>query len=106
MFASSPVAVVARMCISPLCRLATIAGVAMTLATPLHAQNAEVAHAAHRPRGNPVTHWNTVATDAFTPSQGTNPMVQSRTLAILHAAMHDALNAIDRRLRALHAWPR
>ena len=42
-------------------------------------------------------HWNRVATDAFTPSQGTNPMAQSRTLAILHAAMHDALNAIDRR---------
>lgn len=47
--------------------------------------------------GNAVTHWNTVATDAFTPSQGTNPMAQSRTLAILHAAMHDALNAIDGR---------
>jgi PAP2 superfamily len=93
----APIAVVARMCISPLCRLVTTAGVAMTMATPLHAQNAGVAHAAHQPRGNPVTHWNTIATDVFTPSQGTNPMVQSRTLAILHAAMHDALNAIDRR---------
>ena len=57
-------------------------------------------HAAGKPRGNAVTHWNAVATDAFTPSQGTNPMAQSRTLAILHAAIHDALNAIDRRFES------
>jgi hypothetical protein len=49
------------------------------------------------PAGNAVTHWNTVATDVFAPSEGTNPMAQSRTLAILHAAIHDALNAINRR---------
>jgi hypothetical protein len=47
--------------------------------------------------GNPVVHWNIVATDAFTPTEGTNPMVQSRTLAILHAAIHDAVNAIEPR---------
>jgi hypothetical protein len=47
-----------------------------------------------------VVHWNTVAVDAFAPSQGTNPMAQSRTFAILHAAIHDALNAIDRRYEA------
>ena len=46
---------------------------------------------------NAVVHWNTVAGEAFAPSQGTNPMAQSRTFAILHAAIHDALNAIDRR---------
>ncbi len=45
-------------------------------------------------RGNAVTDWNAVATDALTPSQGTNPMAHSRTLAIVHAAIHDALNAI------------
>jgi hypothetical protein len=56
--------------------------------------------AAGGPNGNAVTHWNSVATEAFAPSQGTNPMAQSRTLAILHAAMHDALNAIDRRFEA------
>ena len=44
--------------------------------------------------GNAVVHWNTVAADAFAPSEGTNPMAQSRTFAILHAAIHDALNAI------------
>lgn len=46
---------------------------------------------------NVVLEWNAVAEAAFTPSQGTNPMSQSRTLAILHASVHDALNAIDRR---------
>ena len=56
--------------------------------------------ASDRPIGNAVTHWNAVATEAFAPSQGTNPMAQSRTLAILHAAVHDALNAIERRFEA------
>jgi membrane-associated phospholipid phosphatase len=82
-----------------LSRLAAITGVALMLAAPLHAQDPGIAH--HRPhpqpRPNAVTHWNTVATDAFTPSQGTNPMAQSRTLSILHASIHDALNAIDPR---------
>ena len=55
--------------------------------------------AADRSDGNAVTHWNAVATDAFTPSQGTNSTAQSRTLAIVHAAIHDALNAIDRRFK-------
>ncbi len=61
--------------------------VALTLVTAAHAQEP----------GNAVTHWNTVATDAFTPTEGTNPMAQSRTLAILHAAIHDSVNAVDRR---------
>jgi hypothetical protein len=49
------------------------------------------------PPVNPVVHWNGVAADVHTPSQGTNPMAQSRTFAILHAAVHDAVNAIERR---------
>ena len=57
------------------------------------------AAAADRPNENAVTHWNVIATNAFTPSQGTNPMAQSRTLAILHAAIHDALNAIEPRFQ-------
>ena len=57
------------------------------------------AAATDRPNENAVTHWNVVATNAFTPSQGTNPMAQSRTLAILHAAIHDALNAIEPRFQ-------
>jgi hypothetical protein len=57
------------------------------------------AAATDRPNENAVTQWNVIATNAFTPSQGTNPMAQSRTLAILHAAIHDALNAIEPRFQ-------
>ena len=83
--------------IPKLSRVAVLTGIAITLATPGRAQQAGATHSAGRPSANAVTHWNAVASDAFAPSQGTNPMVQSRTLAILHAAIHDAINAIDRR---------
>ncbi|WP_321475313.1 vanadium-dependent haloperoxidase [uncultured Paludibaculum sp.] len=49
---------------------------------------------------DPVTVWNTVAGRAFAPTQGTNPVGQSRTYAILHASIHDTLNAIDSRYRS------
>jgi hypothetical protein len=80
--------------------MAALAGVALALAVPGRAEDAEIVHAAAIARGNAVTHWNTVAIDAFKPTQGTNPLGQSRSLAILHAAIHDALNAIDRRFEA------
>src|SRR5689334_3553733 len=83
--------------IPKLSRIAVLAGIAIALATPGRAQEAGVAHPVRKPQANAVTQWNAVATDAFVPSQGTNPMVQSRTLAIVHAAIHDAINAIDRR---------
>ncbi|HEU5134296.1 MAG TPA: vanadium-dependent haloperoxidase [Steroidobacteraceae bacterium] len=73
---------------------------ALALAVPGLAQDVDVAHAAGKPRGNAVTHWNTVATDALTPAQGTNPMAHSRILSVLSAAVHDAVNAIDRRFEA------
>src|SRR5687767_8508192 len=69
---------------------------ALALAATLASAPAAAADPAH---GNAVTHWNAIATDAFTPSQGTNPMGQSRTLAIVHAAIHDAINAIDGRFK-------
>ena len=53
--------------------------------------------AADPPREEPVTHWNAVAAQAYAPTEGTQPLPQSRTFAIMHAAIHDALNAIDRR---------
>jgi hypothetical protein len=81
-------------------RIAAISSIAMTLAVPVYAQEAERLGAAHRGHGNAVTYWNAIADAAFTPTQGTNPMAQSRTLAILHAAIHDALNAIDQRFAA------
>jgi hypothetical protein len=52
------------------------------------------------PHRNAVTWWNAVALDAFAPSEGTNPMAQSRTLAILQASVHDAINAVDRRFES------
>ncbi|WP_368561931.1 vanadium-dependent haloperoxidase [Pseudoxanthomonas sp. UTMC 1351] len=61
------------------------------------AMASDAADVAPDSRQNAVVHWNTIADQAFAPSQGTNPMAQSRTLAILHASIHDALNAIDRR---------
>jgi hypothetical protein len=77
-----------------------ITGIAITFAHLTYAREAPPPGVGNEARGNAVTHWNTVATDAFAPTEGTNPMMQSRTLAILHAAIHDALNAIDRRFES------
>lgn len=78
----------------------SVAGMALVAAVPVAAQeNAHRQPAPVRP-ANAVVHWNAIASEAFTPSQGTNPMAQSRTYAILHAAIHDALNAIQRRYEA------
>lgn len=78
---------------------AAAAGAATCLSLPALAADAAHAETTGRPQraANAVVQWNTLADQAFTPSQGTNPMAQSRTLAILHASIHDALNAIDRR---------
>src|ERR1700760_743647 len=45
---------------------------------------------------DPVSNWNTVAVQA-TLTAGENAVVQSRALAIVHVAIHDALNSIDSR---------
>src|SRR3954453_7061713 len=45
---------------------------------------------------DPVSNWNTVAVQA-TLTAGENAVVQSHTLAIVHVAIHDALNSIDSR---------
>jgi hypothetical protein len=45
---------------------------------------------------DPVSNWNTVAVQA-TLTAGQNAITQSRTLAIMHVAIHDALNTIDPR---------
>lgn len=43
-----------------------------------------------------VTHWNGVATKAAEEA-ATDPLTESRVFAILHLAIHDAVNAVDRR---------
>jgi hypothetical protein len=47
---------------------------------------------------NVVSDWNSLAVQA-TVTAGQNGLRQSRTLAIVHAAIHDALNAIDSRYK-------
>ena len=46
-------------------------------------------------RGNAVTQWNRLATEIFSVDVG--PLLDARALAILHAAIHDAVNGIERR---------
>lgn len=84
-------------------RLLSAAALAVTFSSPAFAESGDVGqarHHHHHRQGHAVVHWNAIASEAFTPSQGTNPMMQSRTLAIMHAAIHDALNAINRRYAA------
>jgi hypothetical protein len=47
-------------------------------------------------RAGEVERWNRVATDVSA-AANTDPLTESRVFSIMHAAMHDALNAIDRR---------
>lgn len=73
--------------------------------------------AADPPYGNAVTHWNAVASEVFVPTQGTNPLAQSRTFAILHAAVQfttcstpsivdSSLTRAGSRLRQTRRWTR
>ena len=48
-----------------------------------------------RERGNAVTHWNRLATEILPVEVG--PIIDVRAMAILHAALHDAINGIERR---------
>jgi hypothetical protein len=48
-----------------------------------------------RNNGNAVTHWNDVATEILPLDPG--PILDLRGFAILHAAIHDAVNSVKRR---------
>ena len=48
-----------------------------------------------------VLRWNETTMQAIE-ANGQNPIVSTRTLAMTHAAIHDALNAIDRRYAAYY----
>ncbi len=80
-----------------LLRLAFAATAAMSLAAIVQADEAGRHARPHEPQVNAVVHWNQVAADAYRPTQGLVPLAQTRTFSILHASIHDALNAIDRR---------
>jgi hypothetical protein len=45
---------------------------------------------------NEALEWNSIALDVAI-AGGQNPIIQSRTLTMVHLAMHDALNAIEQR---------
>lgn len=83
-----------------LLRIACAATVAMSSSAALHAaDDMQPNHWPHE-RTNPVLHWNSVAAEAYKPTQGFVPLAQTRTFSIMHASIHDALNAIDRRYAA------
>jgi len=59
-----------------------------------------VTHVSSTARADAVTHWNEIATTITTPpAANLAPPYQSRIYAMTHAAIHDALNAIDRRYK-------
>ena len=66
-----------------------VAAVALSMALALAAPRGAAA-------ANEVADWNVIGIDA-TVAGGQNPIHVSRTIAMMHLAMHDALNAIDRR---------
>ena len=54
---------------------------------------------------NEATHWNRVAVDATTQAMPDDPLSESRILAMVHVAMHDAANAVEPRFRAFSSGP-
>lgn len=55
-----------------------------------------------RAASDDITHWNTLAT-AAAEAGATDPLTESRIFAVLHLAMHDAVNAVERRFEPF-AW--
>ena len=51
---------------------------------------------ANRASADEVTRWNQIATDAST-TPNTDPLTETRIYAILHVAIHDAVNAVESR---------
>ena len=66
-----------------------------SLVVPVRAAFAEEGESAKR--GNAVTRWNAVATGVFPTEPG--PILDGRAFAILHAAIHDAVNGVERRYK-------
>ena len=65
----------------------TVATIAVVLLATIVASRASV---------DEVTRWNQIATDA-TVAAKTNPLAESRIFAIMHVAIHDAVNAVEPR---------
>jgi hypothetical protein len=54
-----------------------------------------------QPDGNAVLRWNRIASEIVPAAAG--PIVDSRAMAILHAAIHDAVNGVERRYKSYTA---
>jgi len=54
---------------------------------------------ASRTSADEVIHWNQIATDSTTAAK-TDPPTESRFFAIIHVAIHDAVNSIEPRYEA------
>ena len=54
------------------------------------------------PPGNEVLRWNRIATDALAAAH-TDPLTESRTLAIVQISVHDALNSLEPRFSTFAA---
>jgi hypothetical protein len=83
-------------------------GLAHTLRTPLLAvalvflSVGSSSGGQQEPRGgNPVIRWNRIATEIFPVAIG--PILDARAMAILHAAIHDAVNGVEFRYEAYTA---
>lgn len=48
-----------------------------------------------RDEANPVLHWNRIAGEIV--PRETGPVLEARAMAMLHAAIHDAINGVERR---------
>jgi len=77
-------------------------GLAHTLRTPLLvialvflSVGSSFAGQQERRGGNPVIRWNRIATEIFPVAIG--PVLDARAMAILHAAIHDAVNGVEPR---------
>ena len=68
----------------------------VTLAASVVALSVLCTAQAHAQGPNVVLEWNLIASNAAV-AGGQNSVVQTRTFAMVQAAVHDALNAIDRR---------
>src|SRR5687767_15109416 len=74
-----------------------ITGLLMALAVMILLGNAEV-------RADVVTDWNQIAQQTIL-NAGSNPMVSSRSLAIVQVSVFDAYNGIERRYEPIHVAP-
>lgn len=70
--------------------------ITLIVAGALSAGQSESAH--HKPvHENPVLHWHRIATEILPVEAG--PVIDGRAMSILQAAVHDAVNGIERRYK-------